>query len=79
MAVNVYLMALMPISQAISWYMILRHPLFQSVSFIAAFYCVWALYNNCIARSPDLGVISMGILAVTSHLRHRRGRSLGRD
>lgn len=73
MAVNTFTMALMPISQAASWYAVLRKPLFPSLFFIALFYCLWAVYNKYFGGSPqELGHISMGILALTAFFRHRK-------
>ena len=67
--------ALMPLSQAIAWYMVLQlRPLLPQVFRIALFYCVWALYNKYFGGIPqELGHISMGLLALAAYTNHRRG------
>ena len=66
--------ALMPLSQAVAWYMILQmRPLLPQVFRIALFYCVWALYNKYFGGIPqELGHISMGLLALAAYANHRR-------
>jgi hypothetical protein len=68
MSVNPIATTLMPLSQAVSWYLVLNQPLLPSLSKISTFYCAWALYKK-IAQGDqkELGHISMGILAVTSY------------
>jgi hypothetical protein len=65
---------LMPLSQAVAWYMILRQrPLLAQVWKIAAFYCVWALYNKYLGGIPqELGHVSMGLLALAAYFNHRK-------
>jgi hypothetical protein len=71
--------ALMPLSQAVAWYMILhQRPLLAQVWKIAAFYCIWALYNRYFGGIPqELGHISMGVLAVAAYSNHRRASIAG--
>ena len=73
MSANPFLTALMPISQATGWYLITNSPtpssLYGSVSKLATFYCLWALYNKYVAgRTQELGHISMGLTALASYL-----------
>lgn len=74
MAVNFLTMALMPLSQAASWMLILkqRPSLFAAVWKVALFYCIWALYNKYFAgNDSELGQYSMGMLAIAAFLQHR--------
>jgi len=80
MAVNVFTMALMPISQAICWICTLKamssniYPLLRNM---AAFYCLWALYNRFFVTPKELGQITTGFLAVSAHLRSLRLTRIG--
>jgi hypothetical protein len=78
-------MALMPISQGIAWYLVLRTTgssrtntispalptltiLYTHVSYIAAFYCAWALYNRYWGGNVrELGQYSMGLVTVATY------------
>lgn len=72
MSVNLIKTSLMPISQAVSWYLVLYQPLYPSVLKISTFYCLWALYNKYLAgQKEELGHISMGMLAVATFLEKR--------
>lgn len=72
MPINLVVMSLMPISQAVSWYCILYKPLYPSVTSIALFYCLWALYNKYLAyESQELGQYSMGLTALATWYKHR--------
>jgi hypothetical protein len=85
-------MALMPISQSIAWYLVLRTTgssssrtntitsstpalpvtvLYTHVSYIAAFYCGWALYNRYWGGNVrELGQYSMGLVTVATYLQN---------
>jgi hypothetical protein len=72
--VNPVALALMPVSQLVSWKLIQSetYPLYPTISGIAAFYCVWALYNLWIeGNHRELGHISMGLLAVAAYFEKR--------
>jgi hypothetical protein len=75
MVYNVVTTALMPISQALAWFFVMS-PLFsfyKSVTEIAAFYCAWAIYKRFIlGDSGEFGYITMGLLALMSHLQHKK-------
>ena len=69
---------LMPLTQAVSWYLILFRSegmsLFDCVWKVAAFYCGWALVNKYVAgRDEELGYFPFGLLAIMSFLRFRLG------
>mmetsp|Transcript_30012 Transcript_30012/g.72835 ORF Transcript_30012/g.72835 Transcript_30012/m.72835 type:complete len:193 (+) Transcript_30012:223-801(+) len=78
-------MVLMPISQAASWYLIAFRPeessssssssssrlLYEGLSMASVFYALWALFNVVVRKRPDLGVISMSILALASYYQKR--------
>jgi hypothetical protein len=66
-------MMLMPVSQAVAWWLVFRgDSLFESVFKIASFYCLWALYNRYVAGlTKEKGHISQGILALTSYFNLR--------
>jgi hypothetical protein len=73
MTVSVVATALMPISQAVAWYMVLqsniadRRSIYSAVWKISAFYCAWALFNRFFQGvTEELGMYSMGFLAVAS-------------
>lgn len=102
--INPFTTALMPLSQAVSWYLVVEAvkriqqsqspqtlslpttidctvdssrvddkntPLYRAVFPISTFYCLWALYNNVVRHEPDLGLYTMGILAIGSYLEKR--------
>jgi H+/Cl- antiporter ClcA len=72
MSVNIIKTSLMPISQAVSWYMISYQPLYPSVFNISTFYCLWALYNKYLAgQNEELGHFSMGLLAVATFMKKK--------
>jgi hypothetical protein len=76
MSINVIAMALMPISQGVSWYFVLSNatgtPLYPTVCGIASFYCAWALYNRYLAGVvQELGQYSMGAAALATYFQHR--------
>ncbi|GKY99792.1 hypothetical protein MPSEU_000933000 [Mayamaea pseudoterrestris] len=66
--------ALMPASQAVAWYLVLRQrPLLAQVWKIALFYCIWALHNKYAdGVTQELGQYSMGLLALAAYFNHRR-------
>jgi hypothetical protein len=72
MAVNIFFLALMPISHAISWWAVLTHKgdaasFYRAVASVAAFYCAWALYKVIVQRDKnEKGQFSMGLLALTA-------------
>jgi hypothetical protein len=75
MVFNVVTTALMPISQALAWFFVLspRFSLYKSVTEIASFYCAWAIYKRFIlGDSGEVGYITMGLLALMSHLQHKK-------
>ena len=72
----------MPISQAISWYLVLRpqgsHALMDQVWKVASFYGVWALYNRFIQGvRMEMAYITMGLLAWAAHSHSQRGSIAG--
>ncbi len=69
----------MPASQSVAWYMILKKPnIYLSVLFVSSFYCLWALYNRYHAGlTQELGQYSMGILAQASYCQSRMGSLVG--
>jgi hypothetical protein len=72
MGINLFLLALMPVSQSVAWYLVLTKPLYNSVSAITLFYCIWALYNRYLGGNPkELGQFSMGLAAIATYLKHR--------
>jgi hypothetical protein len=72
MPINIIATSLMPISQAVSWYMVLNQPLYRSVFAIALFYCLWALYNRFLAGvTQELGQYSMGLAALATWYKSR--------
>jgi len=76
-------MVLMPVSQAASWYLIAVRPeetttkesssrlLYEGLFMTSVFYALWALFNVVVRKRPDLGVISMSILALASYYQKR--------
>jgi hypothetical protein len=76
---------LMPISNIVSWYLIAIRPnstttesqqqqqqqqlLYDGLFITSVFYASWALFNIVIRKRPDLGVVTMSFLAVTSYMR----------
>ena len=72
MAVNVFFLALMPISHAISWWAVLTHRhdasnFYTAVACIAAFYCAWALYKVIVLGDKnEKGQWTMGLLSATA-------------
>jgi hypothetical protein len=74
MAVNVFFLALMPLSHAISWWAVLTHRgdasgFYTAVASVAAFYCAWALYKVIVQGDKnEKGQFSMGLLTVTATL-----------
>jgi hypothetical protein len=81
MAISNIALALMPISQCAAWYLVCTIPmpgLYTSVAEIAAFYCVWALYNRFVGGSEqELGHYSMGAAAITAYFHHRIASLIG--
>jgi hypothetical protein len=79
--INPITTALMPISQVVSWYLILRNDevgtFYRSICSIATFYSVWAIYNIITQRIGDLGVLTMAFLAVASYLEKRNWSIVG--
>jgi hypothetical protein len=71
MAINTVAMSLMPISQVVSWYLVLNKPLYPSVASIASFFCLWALYNRYIQGQKELGQYSMGLAVLATCYKHR--------
>lgn len=72
MAINLITMALMPISQGASWYMIIKQSFYPSIFKISIFYAVWALYNRFLMGATlEMGHYSMGIMAVCSVFQKR--------
>lgn len=78
MAINLFTMALMPISQSVAWYLVVTgsatvstaslHTFYSVIRFIAGFYCAWALYNRYLGGNVrELGQYSMGILTICTH------------
>lgn len=74
MTVNPIAMALMPISHAASWYILLqaqgnKASFYRAVAQVAAFYCAWALFKVKVqGDKKEMGHISMGLLATSSFL-----------
>jgi len=74
MAVKPIFMALMPISHAVAWYLILETKdsenvgdFYQAVAAIAAFYCAWALYKvKALGDKKEKGHLTMGFLAFSA-------------
>lgn len=78
MAVNVFFMALMPISHLASWYLLTEslssaEEFHRAVAMVSAFYCLWALYKKYMEKNKkELGHMSMGILCASSILLSKR-------
>ena len=79
---NILPTLLMPVSQAVAWYLVVNvnggdggdDPssllllLLQTVWKISFFYMCWALYNRYVGgRSQELGQVSMGLMTVTAY------------
>ena len=74
MAVVIYGMLLMPLSQVVAWILIWRAQstdLYPAVTHIAFFYFLWAVFNFYFLGVPDLGMFSMGFLTCASFFRKR--------
>jgi hypothetical protein len=71
MTANIFAIALMPISQAVSWYFVLKRPLYASVLKIASFYCAWALYIRIFVTSKEMNQFPLGFLAVGAYLERK--------
>ena len=74
MPVNKFTTALMPISQAVCWYLVLhdeKFMIFDSIFYMASFYCLWAIYNRLFVTPRELGFISTGVLAAGGYLQDR--------
>lgn len=68
---NPYLMALMPLSQATGWTLMLSSSysaasLYSNVLGMSSFYCAWALYKRFQGDRKELGHISMGLTALAA-------------
>lgn len=66
---NSYLMALMPLSQATGWTLMLTSSqtvatLYPNILAMSSFYCTWALYKKFNGDKRELGHISMGLAAL---------------
>uniref|UniRef100_A0A7S1UWQ4 Mitochondrial pyruvate carrier n=1 Tax=Grammatophora oceanica TaxID=210454 RepID=A0A7S1UWQ4_9STRA len=75
MSLNAVLTALMPISQATSWFLVTKasdtpKDLYANVSKLALFYAGWAGLNIYRGRS-DVGIASMGCLSLASYCQHK--------
>ena len=74
MTVNLIALALMPISHATSWHLLLQTTddsatFHQTVAMISAFYCAWALVKKYVqGDKKEMGHLSMGILCAASLL-----------
>lgn len=74
MAVSIFFTALMPISHAAAWWMVLQTKntedaaeFYKTVASIAAFYCAWALYKVFgMGDKKEKGQFSMGLLAASA-------------
>ena len=77
MSINIATTALMPVSQVIAWFLVLRAPLSFSIWRIAAFYCAWAIYNRFSGNPRELAFISMGTLAAASYHGNRMASLAG--
>jgi hypothetical protein len=69
MPINIIATSLMPISQAVAWYLVLRNgdgqPNYSMFAGIAGFYCAWALYNRYLGDlKQELGQYSMGLMVL---------------
>lgn len=74
MPVNVVATSLMPISQAVSWTLVLQQgpPNYPVLAGVAGFYCAWALYNRYLNGIPqELGQYSMGCMVIAGLCQHR--------
>jgi len=74
--INPFTTALMPVSQVVSWYLILKSSrqslLNPNVASIALFYCMWALWKRYIdGNAQELGHISMGVMSVAAFSQKR--------
>lgn len=61
----------MPVSQAVSWNMILTQELYPSLFKLACFYGSWAIFN-VVTGGKDLAFISFGLLALAVHLKNHK-------
>jgi hypothetical protein len=60
--------ALMALSQVVSWQWILRWPLYQSVFRLSVFYFLWALYNRFIGgQIHELGHFTYLLTAIAAY------------
>lgn len=75
---NPFLMALMPLSQITSWYLMTRPKdsatstsdkasLYSPIWRLAVFYAGWAIVNRINGNKKELGHVSMGIMALTTY------------
>jgi hypothetical protein len=81
MPVNVIATSLMPLSQTVSWTLVLRqaggpasspHHFYPTIGGVAFFYCAWALYNRYLGGVPqELGQFSMGIMVLACYTERR--------
>lgn len=72
MAVSLITTTLMPVSQAVAWFLVFEQELYSSIFKVSLFYCLWALYNKYLGGLPqELGHISMGFLALSAYYRNR--------
>lgn len=89
MAINIFPMLLMPISQATAWYLVMMYnddaeeqifaaTFYSSICYIAFFYCLWALYNRYLGGvDQELGHFTMGILSIATFVQSYIGSVVG--
>ena len=73
-------MALMPISQATGWTLVLNSSpdtLYPRILGMSSFYCAWALYKKFQGDKRELGHISMGMTALAAATQNRWATSAG--
>jgi hypothetical protein len=69
--INVVTMMLMPVSQAVSWHMILTQELYPTLFKLSCFYGSWAIYN-VVTGGKDLAFVSFGLLASAVHVKNHK-------
>ncbi len=69
--INVVTMMLMPVSQAVSWHMILTQELYPTLFKLSCFYGSWAIYN-VVTGGKDLAFVSFGLLASAVHFKNHK-------
>jgi hypothetical protein len=67
MAVNLVGLCLMPLSQVVAWWLVLKHEnLYKAILFTSLFYACWALYKKFVGGDEN----EIGMYTMVRTIRH---------